>query len=208
MAELKLTKNELRLQQNRLSQLLKYLPTLQLKKALLQIEVNEARAGIARLQDICRSQRDVIDEFSKLLSDEKAFDPVQATKIQEIKKSYENIAGVEAPSFVDVVFADFHYDLFDTPVWVDTFIAKLRLAAKTLAEISVAEEKKLALEKELRDVSIRVNLFEKILIPRANKNIKKIKVFLGDQQLAAVSQAKVAKDKIEELKLAVMSARV
>jgi V/A-type H+-transporting ATPase subunit D len=41
-----------------------------------------------------------------------------------------------------------------------------------------------------------VNLFEKILIPRSQENIKKIRVFLGDQQLAAVAQAKVAKRKI------------
>jgi V/A-type H+-transporting ATPase subunit D len=41
-----------------------------------------------------------------------------------------------------------------------------------------------------------VNLFEKILIPRAQQNIKKIKIFLGDQLLAAVCQAKVSKQKI------------
>lgn len=46
------------------------------------------------------------------------------------------------------------------------------------------------------EVSIRLNLFEKILIPRTKKNIKKIEVFLGDQELAAVAQAKVAKSKI------------
>ena len=65
-------------------------------------------------------------------------------------------------------------------------------------KIDIAHEKKKALEDEFREVSIRVNLFEKILIPRALRNIKKIKVFLGDQQLAAVSQAKVAKRKILE----------
>ena len=59
-------------------------------------------------------------------------------------------------------------------------------------------EKKRLLEQELREVSIRVNLFEKIMIPRTLQNIKKIKVFLGDQQLAAISQAKVAKRKILE----------
>jgi V/A-type H+-transporting ATPase subunit D len=46
-------------------------------------------------------------------------------------------------------------------------------------------------------VSIRVNLFEKVLIPRAQENIKKIRIFLGDQQLSAVAQAKVAKLKIK-----------
>ena len=43
MSKIKLTKNELRTQQTKLNQLLKYLPTLQLKKALLQAEVTEAR---------------------------------------------------------------------------------------------------------------------------------------------------------------------
>lgn len=52
------------------------------------------------------------------------------------------------------------------------------------------------MEHEFNEVSIRVNLFEKVLIPRTEDNIKKITIFLGDQQLAAVSQAKVAKAKI------------
>ena len=75
-------------------------------------------------------------------------------------------------------------------------IAGLRTFSRSAirSKVMKAAEKKAALEKELREVSIRVNLFEKILIPRALSNIKKIKVFLGDQQLAAVSQAKVAKD--------------
>jgi V/A-type H+-transporting ATPase subunit D len=40
---MRLTKTELRLQQLRLNQLQKYLPTLQLKKTLLQLEVNNAQ---------------------------------------------------------------------------------------------------------------------------------------------------------------------
>ncbi len=49
MADFKLTKNELRAQQKRLAQLEKYLPTLQLKKAMLQAEVQKARLEIAEL---------------------------------------------------------------------------------------------------------------------------------------------------------------
>ena len=60
-------------------------------------------------------------------------------------------------------------------------------------EISVIDERKTLLEKELKEVSIRVNLFEKVLIPRSIQTIKKIKIFLGDQQLAAVSQGFVRK---------------
>jgi len=201
MAEIKLTKNELRLQQFRLNQLQKYLPTLQLKKALLQTEVNDVRAEILRLEDDFHSARLTISRHSSLLSEQVGLDLTEAAKVQSIEKEYENIAGVDIPIFRSVTFAPFEYPLFSTPAWVDSAIRDLREMAIARARVLVAEEKKRALEKELREVTIRVNLFEKNLIPGALRNIKKIKVFLGDQQLAAVSQAKVAKAKIEERKL-------
>lgn len=198
MAELKMTKTELRLQQVRLTQLQKYLPTLQLKKAMLQIEVHNARLEISQLQDeLHRLHRD-LEAYSALLSDQTAFNPAEAIKVTRIEKRYENIAGVDVPYFDTVVFEPYPYSLFDTPAWVDPVTQGLRKTVEGQAKIIVVKEKKRALEKELREVSIRVNLFEKILIPRAFKNIKRIKVFLGDQQLAAVSQAKVAKGKINK----------
>ena len=50
MAEIKLTKTELRTQQLKLERLQKYLPTLQLKKAMLQLEVNHAQSAIEQLR--------------------------------------------------------------------------------------------------------------------------------------------------------------
>jgi V/A-type H+-transporting ATPase subunit D len=205
VAEIKLTKNDLRNQQNRLSTLEKYLPTLQLKKAMLQAVVNEARQQIASLEDAFQALRTNIEEFSALLTEKTHIDPREVAKVASVEKRYDNIAGVEVPEFVGVLFEDYPYRLFDTPAWVDSAIEALQNLVRAQEEINVAEEKKEALEKELRDVSIRVNLFEKILIPRALANIKKIKVFLGDQQLAAVSQAKAAKAKIEKRKMEVVS---
>jgi V/A-type H+-transporting ATPase subunit D len=202
VAEIKLTKNELRAQQRTLSQLQKYLPTLQLKKALLQLEVNEARLQIDNFRRQYQKSKEFVDGFSLLLSDTESIDLRDAAEIVDVKKRYENIAGVEVPYFDGIVFAEFSYMLYEAPSWVDGAVIGLRKMAESRAEVLVAEEKKAALENELREVSIRVNLFEKILIPRALKNIRKIKVFLGDQELAAVSQAKVAKGKIEEKKLA------
>lgn len=202
MAEIKFTKSELRNQQNRLIQLQKYLPTLQLKKAMLQSEVNEARQEIIQFEKAYGEKRAIVEEYSPLLSDTIEFDPERAAKIAKINKRIENIAGVEVPYFESVIFEDYLYSLFDTPPWLDALILSLRTLSEAKIKIAIAIEKKTALEKELREVSIRVNLFEKILIPRSLSNIKKIKVFLGDQQLAAVSRAKVAKTKIEERKMA------
>jgi V/A-type H+-transporting ATPase subunit D len=42
-----------------------------------------------------------------------------------------------------------------------------------------------------------VNLFEKIKIPEAVANIKKIAVYLGDQQTAAVVRGKISKRGME-----------
>ena len=200
MAEVKLTKTELRTQQVRLAQLKKYLPTLQLKKAMLQAEVNEVRAEIISLEEGYHTMRLTVSHSSSLLSERIGIDITQAAKIERLEKKYENIAGVDVPTLEQVVFLPFDYPLFTTPTWLDAVVRDLRKMAIARAEVLVAEEKKAALEKELREVSIRVNLFEKNLIPKATQNIKRIKVFLGDQELAAVAQAKVAKEKIEERK--------
>lgn len=197
MAEIKLTKNELRSQQLRLSQLQKYLPTLQLKKAMLQTEVNDVRVEIGRLEDHFHEMRLNATASGGLYSQKIGIDFTKGAAVSEIQKKYENIAGVDIPIFQDVKFQPFEYALFGTPAWLDLAISELRELAKARAKVLVAEEKKEALERELREVSIRVNLFEKNLIPKALANIKRIRVFLGDQELAAVGQAKVAKSKIE-----------
>lgn len=192
----KLTKMELRSQQVKLAQLQKYLPTLQLKKAMLQAEVQSAQQEIDHLKKEFQSAEERVLHYSPLLSDRSAPDLFSAIKILKVGKRYENIAGIDVPYFETISFEDSGYSLFDTPPWMESAVFGIHSLLTVREKMKIAYEKKTALEKELREVSIRVNLFEKIMIPRALENIKKIKIFLGDQQLAAVSQAKVAKRKI------------
>jgi V/A-type H+/Na+-transporting ATPase subunit D len=196
MEQLKLTKNELRKQQIKLSQLDLYLPTLKLKKAMLQAQINIATLQIVDAQKRLEYVKENVEKFKNLLTLHDNGNILHFLEVRHIKKTYENIAGVEIPNFEGVSFVDQNYFLFDTPLWMDSAIDKLKKLIISKENIKVLEEKKRALKNELRDVSIRVNLFEKVLIPRTNGNIKKIKIFLGDQQLAAVSQAKVAKMKM------------
>jgi V/A-type H+-transporting ATPase subunit D len=198
MGQIKFTKSELRSQQYKLGQLNRYLPTLQLKKAMLQTEVNMAEQEIEDLTQRYLGEKKEVEEFQKLLSVENAQDVFDSLHIIEVRKEYESIAGVDIPSYKEVIFSEVPYLLFDKPFWFDDAIRSLRSLICAKQQVLVAKEKKRLLENELREVSIKVNLFEKILIPRTEQNIKKIKVFLGDQQLAAVCQAKVAKRKILE----------
>ncbi len=196
MAQIKLTKTELRIQQLKLAQLLKYLPTLQLKKAMLQVEINQAQAEIDLLVKSFQNEEAKVNEYSALFSERNSSAFLSAITISEILVSHENIAGVDIPIFKEAVFSSADYSLFDTPIWYESAIEGVKKLLILKEKIKVGEMKKQALAKELREVSIRVNLFEKIMIPRAKENIKRIKIFLGDQQLAAVSQAKVSKNKI------------
>jgi V/A-type H+-transporting ATPase subunit D len=199
MAEVvKLTKMELRSQQLKLAQLQKYLPTLQLKKAMLQLEVNAALLEIEQLQGQFHAAEEKVMHYCALLSDRFAPDLFSAIKIVNVDKYFENIAGIDVPYFQAIHFEDAAYSLFDTPLWMEAAVGGIKDLLTVREKLKISQDKKRALEKELREVSIRVNLFEKIMIPRAMQNIKKIKIFLGDQQLAAVSQAKVAKRKILE----------
>lgn len=196
LAEVKLTKTELRTQQLKLVRLQKYLPTLQLKKAMLQTEVNQAQNEIEALIAHFGISQEKVGKYSPLFTERMATDLFSAVTVSHVVTTHENIAGVDIPVFGKIEFQPATYTLFDTPLWFESAILGLKELITVREKIRVAKEKKQALEKELREVSIRVNLFEKILIPRALENIKKIRIFLGDQQLAAVSQAKVAKKKI------------
>ena len=199
MASVKMTKNALRDKQHLLKQLQTYLPTLRLKKSLFQTQVMLVKNRIKRLKEDHKKRLTEVENFCFLLSSKYEIDPTEYIEIKHIQKTYENIAGVELPNFEKIIFNDDDYDLFDTPIWFDEASLKLKQMISAKEKINVEEEKKRSLQKELKDVSIRVNLFEKILIPRTLNHIKKIRIFLGDQELALVSQAKVAKLKKENI---------
>ena len=197
---MKYTKTELRSQQIKLTQLQKYLPTLQLKKAMLQLEIHQVSSEVDALVIARAQSEEKMDRYKQLLSTRDADPLFSATTLIEVERRYENIAGVEIPIFEKVVFEEGDYSLFDTSYWLETAISDMRHFIEIREKLEVLQEKKRLLLQELREVSIRVNLFEKIMIPRAKENIKKIKIFLGDQQLAAVSQAKASKRKILQRK--------
>lgn len=196
MSEVKLTKNGLREQQHSLTQLLKYLPTLQLKKAMLQLEVNEAKVELIVRKEEKKDLLEKIYHFSSIFSDMTKLDITDYVKVKRVVSHKENIAGVEFEVFEKVIFDSIDYFFYDQPVWLESVLSFLYTLIERKEEIILIQRKKEALEKELRAVSIRVNLFEKVLIPKAVTQIKKIKIFLGDQGLFAVSQAKIAKTKI------------
>ena len=61
--------------------------------------------------------------------------------------------------------------------------------------LQVRRERVARLNQQVRRITQRVNLFEKVLIPRAQENIKQIQIGLGEQERSAVVRSKIAKRK-------------
>lgn len=194
MATLRLTKSELRAQSLRLVQLRKYLPTLQLKKALLQAEVLTAQQEFEILVGHVEEHRNGIEQLEGLLATTE-FDPA-LVRVEQVEISYDHVAGVELPKLEFITFTPIELSLFESPAWVDPLVTSVEGLLTAIEKARIGEMRLTALQKELREVTTRVNLFEKILIPRTEAAIRKIKVFLGDLQLSAIAQSKVAKEKI------------
>src|SRR5579871_1666289 len=91
MAEIKLTKTELRSQQLKLDRLRKYLPTLQLKKAMLQVEVNQAQMEIQALFGEFAAFQEKVAKYSSLLTERSAPDLFSAVKIHQVERTHENV---------------------------------------------------------------------------------------------------------------------
>jgi len=192
MAKIKLTKNELKKQKDSLKMYRRYLPTLMLKKQQLQREI---RLTDLRLSEL-HSAKEKLDESFKpwiAVFGETGFFTVNTLKIVNFRTGHGNIAGVSIPVFEGADFETAKYDLARTPAWLDRAIDIIRQVLLLDLEAQIVEEQRRRLDRELRITTQRVNLFEKVKIPEARGNIKKIQVYLGDQQTASVVRGKIAK---------------
>lgn len=200
-SQIKFTKNAYRLEKLKLSRLETYLPTLKLKMSLLQVEVANAIREASHWLQVYQESRERIYAFAELFSIPLYVDAVvNSFKIEKVHKDYENITGVEVPVIRDIVLSESSYSILDTPIWIDTLASFSREFVVNKVRSEVALEKQRILEEELRNVSIRVNLFEKKLIPETTQMIRKIAIFLSDRSITDVGQVKMAKKKIQQRK--------
>ncbi len=197
MAKIKLTKNELKAQKDALKMYQRYLPTLTLKKQQLQAEIRtiEANAKAVRQQRIALEKE--FDIWIGVFGEEQAFQPGMVT-VRNIKKGFGNIAGVTIPVYEGADFSRGDYDLYETPLWIDLAADRMEKALSLDLEAEVLDEQVRLLQKELLTTSQRVNLFEKVKIPETKENIKKISIYMGDQQVSAVVRSKISKKKIAQ----------
>jgi V/A-type H+-transporting ATPase subunit D len=197
MAKLKLSKHALHEQQEQLKLYQRLLPSLDLKRRQLMMEVQKAREEYIAAQSAVDALETRIGEELPMLADEE-FRLGGLVQLKSFKVIEQNVVGVKLPFLdsLDCVVAD--YSRLATPPWVDTLVQRLKDAAEHRMRAEIAGQRQSILQTAVRRITQRVNLFEKILIPTAKQNIQKIRIFLGDAERASVVTSKLAKKKQQQ----------
>ena len=193
-------KNELKKKRDELKMYERYLPTLQLKKQQLQVEVRSVQTRMEELQALKKTLEQDASPWMEVFAEQGAARTQEGEpllKVAFISTDTGNIAGVAIPLFLGVEFEHKGYDLYSTSLWVDAALILMERLVRTQLELEVVSKQKDLLSQELRITTQRVNLFEKVKIPETIADIRKIRIYLGDQETAQVVRGKIAKRKVE-----------
>lgn len=190
----KLSKQALSREREQLKLYRRLLPSLDLKRRQLSMERDRARQAIQDARDAADAFETRIGHELPMVGDETLDVGVPVT-VREVVIGEENVVGVRLPVLERVEYEDHDYALLGRPAWVDVLCERMREAVELSLTVDVARRRTEVLDQAARRITQRVNLFERVLIPRAQANIKRIQIFLGDLERDAVVRSKLAKGK-------------
>ena len=196
MAEkIKKTRPELLRQRRQLSMFQRFLPTLVLKKQQIQSEILKVRAERKKLDEELSKRIDQIKNWTALFSESLPGHLTRLVEVKDIQRGIRNVAGIKLPIVKHVEYEVKDFSRLATPPWIDAGLKFLKELMELRETVKVLHEQEFLLQQELRKVTQRVNLFEKIKIPTSKENIRIIRIALAEEQTAAVVRSKIAKGK-------------
>lgn len=194
MARLLLSKATLSAQRKQLAAYRRFLPSLEMKRQQLMATVKSSEQRLFDQQRAIQElQQRVAQQYPMLANERIELD--QLVTINAVHTQRNNIVGVWIDDIVEIEFNCAPISILTRPHWVDG-IQRLLQQALDL-EIRQLQQQKIlnCLKAELLKVTQRVNLFDKVLIPQALVNIRKIQIYLDDKDREAVITSKIAKNK-------------
>ncbi len=192
MAKTALNKSSLHKQREQLKLYRRVLPSLELKRLQLAAELARARGTLVSEEAGLAAHRDRVSARLPMLAN-REMDVSGLVRLESVRVGEENVVGVRVPVLEGIDWAVADYSLLAKPHWVDAVVADLQAVAERWARVQLARKRVGILAQAERRITQRVNLFEKILIPTAEQNIKRIRIFLGDAERDAVVRAKLSK---------------
>jgi len=194
---LALNKSSLKLQRDQLGMYKRYLPSLDLKRqqlfSALKLARTEFEAARVEADELAKSLEGLYPLLGSSLA--ARLDLSSLVRVRAVQIEEENVVGARLPVARQVSIETAPYSTLATPFWVDPLVRSLRRMAELRVLVEVNRVRVERLEVASRRITQRVNLFEKVLIPGAEKNIKRIRIFVSDEERAAVVRSKIAKRK-------------
>ncbi len=196
MAEkLRLNKVTLREERQKLGLYGEFLPTLELRKLQLLTEIRRLTKTVTEKEAALQALLRASAAWSPMLKKHLPW-LAPLVVLEKVEVRAGNVAGTKVPIFERVRFKSVPYPRLGTPPFFDAAIAHFQRAIGAREELRVVREQQATLQRELTKTTQRINLYREVLIPEATENVRKIKVYLGDQYTAAVCRAKIAKGKL------------
>jgi V/A-type H+-transporting ATPase subunit D len=197
MGTLALNKSSLKTERDRLETYERFLPSLDLKRQQLLAEFKGAEAALAARRREIEELMTTLEGLRALLGST-TMDLSNYVRVRAVEVGEENVIGVRLPVLSRVEFHLEEYSTLAKPFWVDTLVEYLQKVSELRVREQVEEERVRRLDEAVRKITQRVNLFEKVLIPTARKNILRIRIYLGDAERAAVVRSKIVKVKRQQ----------
>lgn len=200
MARLALNKSTLHKESQRLKAFRQFVPALDLKRRQLMSARQNALAEVKALQAEKQAlEQRVAKQLPMLTADIQL--PQPFVKIRAIELRQINLVGLHLTELASLDVEVAQYSRLQLPHCVDELAELLKQAVEIEVRLQLVEQRLEVLEEGLRKTTQRLNLFDKVLIPRTIQNIRKIGIALSDAERAGVVRAKIAKNKRRRLAL-------
>ncbi len=193
MPRLALNQASLMRESKRLRTFERLLPSLELKQRQLIAERMKAARLLAGLKQQIEQVDNSVARELPMIADHLALHNI--VRIADLEINEENLLGARLPRLHRVQLETRDYSLLGSAHWLDRLTQHLSRGLELHVRLQVETERAARLEQAVRKVTQRVNLFEKVLVPRARANIRQITVYLSDAERAAVVRAKIARSK-------------
>ena len=194
MATLSLNKSSLQQERGKLQLFERFLPSLDLKRLQLTAESKKAMQVLAEAEKGAdKASRSLAGLLPILGSATMKLSGL--VRIRRVDISEEDVLGVSLPALRGVEFDMVDYSLLATPFWIDNLVTCLKEVVTYRIRLNVYRERVSRMQTAVRRITQRVNLFDKVLIPNAKRDIARIEIFLADVGRAAVVTSKIAKAK-------------
>ncbi|WP_086479354.1 V-type ATP synthase subunit D [Oceanospirillum sanctuarii] len=194
MGKLALNKSTLNKEGRKVKAYRKFVPALDLKRKQLLAERANSRKAQADLEDTLLSLRQQVREQLPMLSNYQG-SVSDLVVIEDFSLRQINLVGIRLPELESVALKVRPYSSLATEHWLDPLVILLKQSVELQLKQQVLTKRLELLEVGLRKTTQRLNLFDKVLIPQAEKNIRKIRIALSDSERAGVVTSKIAKNK-------------